>query len=182
MKGEGKKFEEDFKNSIPQDVLFIRLKDAGGWSNGDNTRFTIRNECDGIVFKSPLIYLTELKSHKGKSIPIKDVVRESEQKAKIEKGKKTRIEILCEYHRKPNVIAGVAFNFRDTEETYFVFVDKVQQFIDKGERASFPLVWIKENGIRIQQRKKVTRYRYDINTFFSEVESKIVYMKARIKR
>lgn len=170
MKGEGKKFEEDFKNSIPEDILFIRLKDAGGWSNGDNTRFTIRNECDGIMFKSPLIYLTELKSHKGKSIPIKDIVRESEQKAKEEKGKKTRLDILCEYNQKPNVMAGILINFRDVEETWFVPVDKVQQFISLAQRASIPIDWVRDKGIRIPQQKKISRYRYDINSFITCIE------------
>ena len=66
----GKKFEEDIKNSIDSTAFLYRLRDSGGsWQGGNKSRFTPSNICDFILFKSPRMYLLELKSHKGKSIP-----------------------------------------------------------------------------------------------------------------
>ena len=70
MKNTGKKFEEDIKKSIDDTAFLYRLKDSGGsWQGGNKGRFTPSNICDFILFKGSKLYLLELKSHKGKSIP-----------------------------------------------------------------------------------------------------------------
>ena len=68
---EGKKFEKDFENSIPQYTWYYRIKDSSSsWSNSNNSRFTQKSPCDYIIFKGGKLYLLELKSHNGKSIPL----------------------------------------------------------------------------------------------------------------
>lgn len=153
----GKKFEQDFKASMPDDVLFIRLKDAGGWGREETKRFTIKNECDAIVFKMPKLFMLELKSYKGKSISFDTCIRQYQ------------LDSLCKALPKKYVFAGYIFNFRDVEETYFVYADKVKEYVENADRKSFPIQWVRENGTIIEQTLKKTRYRYNIQKFIEDV-------------
>ena len=155
---EGKKFEEDFKKSVPDKWVFVRLKDAGGWGSSEETRFTIKNKCDNTIFATDKLYymMLELKSHLGKSIP-KTVFGKKDKH-----GKNYVIEELGKEKDKLNTFAGVAFNFRDVEETYLVHISKLYDFYYSDERASFSLQWVKDNGVRLEHVKKIKRYRYDL--------------------
>ena len=69
MKNPGKNFEKDFVDSIPDRCDITRLKDAGGWSNATNMRFTIKNPCDFVIYshahdniEQNYLYKLELKS------------------------------------------------------------------------------------------------------------------------
>lgn len=108
----------------------------------------VKNLCDFILYKIPNIYLLELKSHKGKSIPFGAI-------------HPYQIESLYQFSSIDGVVAGFVFNFRDMNETYFVDVVTVYQFYHVGERKSFSLKWTKENGIFIPQKLKRTRYQFD---------------------
>ena len=67
----GKQFEKDFKASVLDDQFYLRLNDAGGWSKSVDLRFTPSQLCDCLLFTRGTLYLLELKSHTGKSIPCK---------------------------------------------------------------------------------------------------------------
>lgn len=148
-KNAGKAFEEDFAKSVPTTMVLIRLKDGGGWSNAENTRFTPKNECDCILYDGNKFLMLEMKSHLGKSIP-KSVIKESQVKS------------LMKQAGKVNSLPGIVFNFRDLEETYFIDIEKVSKYYFAEERASFPIAWVRENGTRIIQQKKKVRYKYDV--------------------
>ncbi len=151
---EGKRFEEDFRRSTPPGVFVHRVKDAG--SSGQHL-FGVRNICDYILYRQPWLYLFELKSHKGKSIPF---------------GKLTEDQIggLCEVAtRKAGVVAGFIFNFRELAETYFVPAWRVSEFIYGGKRKSFPVEWCREVGKRVEQRLVRTRHRYDVDKLLREL-------------
>ena len=60
----GKTFEQEFKECVPPDYYLYRLKDDTSGFYG------VSNPCDYILFRSPYLFLVELKTHKGKSIPI----------------------------------------------------------------------------------------------------------------
>lgn len=65
----GKRFEMNFKKSaILHDIWILRLKDAGGWSESEQTRFTVDNPCDYILFTGAIVFPMELKAAKGKSV------------------------------------------------------------------------------------------------------------------
>ena len=146
----GKRFEQDIKNSMPENVFYYRLKDGtGAWGGGDNVRFQSTNICDCIVYDSHGLYLFELKSHKGKSIPF-TCIRESQLKQM--NGEKV-------YPALPYYI----FNMRDVEETYCIHADDVSNYINTTDRKSIPIVWMQENGYKVQQSKKRVRYNYDIH-------------------
>ena len=156
VKNPGKAFEEDFKNSIPEDILYIRLKDGGGWSNGTNTRFTVKNECDAILFREPYLYMLEFKSHKGKSLPLSCISYH-------------QLKSLNSMNKYKFVAAGFVINFRDLEETYFIHTDYIYQFAQEMERKSIPYDFVRDRGYRVQQRKKKVRYAYDVEQMLIDV-------------
>lgn len=158
----GKMFEQDFKKSVPEDVRYIRLKD-------DTSGFAgISNPCDCILYKMPLMYMLELKTHLGKSIPFGAISRNQFE----------GLRKSCEYS---GIVAGVVFNFRDLEKTYFVDGSKVYQFFKEGKRKSFPVDWCRDNGIEIHAKKKVTRYVYDIEKFLGEIENEKTKTKTQLQ-
>ena len=146
MKNEGKRFEEDFIKSLHPETWRLRLQDAGGWSNGNNTRFTISNPCDFIVHDGITLYMLELKSHKGKSIPFSCM---------------KQAEGLFLHCGHDNVIPGFILNFRDLEETYFLKADFVWLFMQESGRKSIDIKTCRESGTLITQNKVRVRYRYN---------------------
>ena len=151
-KNQGKKFEEDFKNSVPADVYIYKLKDAGGWSNATNTRFTINNICDYIMYSMPTLYLLELKSFKGKSLPYSNI-------------KNNQIKGLIDAAQTKGIKAGIVANFRELEKTYYIDIKELQEFYKESDRKSYPLELFEDRGQLIEQKKIVTRYKYNIEKF-----------------
>lgn len=150
----GKKFEEDFVKSIPDRCDVTRLKDAGGWSNATNMRFTSKNPCDFVVFSPDragdrgVLYKLELKSTQGKSLPFSNI-------------KEHQLDALCESDRK-GVKAWFVINFRSVNETYWVPAIFVRMQIEKGERKSLALAEARALGRLIKQSLIRVRYKYDL--------------------
>ena len=149
-KNPGKKFEEDFVKSIPARCDVTRLKDAGGWSNATNMRFTSNNPCDFIVFSGGdgMMYKIELKSTLGKSLPFGNI-------------KDHQLEELYQSSMK-GVQSLFIVNFRDISCTFRVSVAAIQAFINRTDRKSIPLSWFREYALTIPQTLKRTRWRYDL--------------------
>lgn len=142
----GKAFEQDFIKSVPEDWFKYRLNDSGGsWQGGDKARFTPSNICDFIVYNGKL-WLLELKSHKGKSIPISCI-------------RTKQVEGLLEAYKK-GTMAGYIFNFRDVNETYFLSANSLNAFLKTETRKSIPISNLRQYGTLIPQVKKRTRYGY----------------------
>jgi recombination protein U len=140
-KDAGKKFEEDFKASIPPDFYVERYKDDTAGFKG------VANPADYRLYKYPYTFLLELKSHKGKSLPL----------AKI---RDAQIKGLAKAVQHRGIYGGFIINYRDLEETYYVPVMAVIEFIYAKKRKSIPVEWCREQGELISQKKKVTRYAY----------------------
>lgn len=150
----GKQFEQDFKNSVPDNVFYYRFRDGtAAWGDKENTRFQQSNMCDCMIFDGAL-YLLELKSHKGKSIPYSAI-------------RKNQITELSKASTYKNIVAGFVANFRDVEKSFFVSAAKVEYFIAHENRKSIPLAWFEENGTQILQTKLKVHYRYDIEEFLA---------------
>ena len=99
---DGKKFENDFKSSVPDTCWIYRLRDnASSFSGGNNTRFASSNICDYILFDdmTRTLYLIECKSTKGTSVPLSMI-------------RNNQIEGLQEAS-KHNLVAGILVNFRN---------------------------------------------------------------------
>ena len=157
MKNEGKKFEEDFKKSVPETVYFYRLRDGtASWDGGENTRFQASNICDCLLYDGNF-YMFELKSHKGKSIPF-SAFRDVQV---------TELATACEY----GVKAGFVINMRDAEQTYYLTAMAVKEYTLTADRASIPLDYMKENGILLKAEKKRVRWRYDVSELLKSMEA-----------
>lgn len=142
-KDEGKKFEQDIKASIPPDFYTERYKDDTAGFYG------VSNPADYRLYKYPYTFLLELKTHKGKSIPI-DRIRPNQ------------IQGMYKAVQYKGIYAGFILSFRELEETYYIAVQDMIAFINSKERKSIPVDWCRENGVRIAQHKKRVRYSYDL--------------------
>lgn len=144
----GKQFEQDFKNSFDKDTYIYRLRDsANSWSNNDNSRFTTTNICDFIIYKNPYLLLAELKETKGKSLTI----------SRIRKNQYEGLKKAIGYQNMNPILVVL---FSDINECYKLDWEYVVEFIEKAERKSIPIEYIRDKGTRIGIEQKRTRYRY----------------------
>ena len=126
MGSAGKDFEQDFIKSVPESIYHYRFKDGtAAWGEGEKTRFQHQNVCDFLLFDGRM-FLLELKSHKGKSIPF-SCIRENQ------------LNELSIAENFSGIIPGMIFNFRDINKTYFVHIRHVYYYYYHADRKSFPL-------------------------------------------
>ena len=147
---EGKKFEEDFKKSMDKyNIWSYRLRDSSGsWSNSKGSRFTPKNICDYIAYNNWGLYLLELKSHKGSSLPFAAI---SDYQLK----RLSSIDYL-------GIKAYFIINMRDKGETYAIEALKIKNYIETSGRKSIPISFMENEGIEIKGTKRRTRYEYDV--------------------
>lgn len=143
-KGIGKIFEDEIKASIPPEFYTERYKDDTAGFYG------VSNPADYRLYKYPLTFLLELKTHKGKSIP-------------LDKIRPNQIQGMAKAVEHKGIYGGFIINYRDLEETYYIPVMDMVAFINSAERKSIPVEWCRENGVRIEQKKKKVRYTYDLS-------------------
>lgn len=159
-KDEGKLFEQDIRSSIPPEFFIERYKDDTAGFRG------VANPADFRIYKYPFTFLWELKTHKGKSIPLSKI-----------RGSQLRGMRKAEPYY--GVCCGFLLNYRDLEETYYVpfwmivrgyyFLNDDEEYEPiRGGRKSIPVEWCRENGVRIHQTKKRVRYSYDLSSVLGE--------------
>ena len=158
----GKKFENNFKNSVNTDEIFLhRFKDGTtGTVNGQMIRFKNKNLCDFLLFKDGLLVLVELKSFLGKSMPfsnIKDTVDEQQ----------TFLYNLRLEAKKNNVKAYMILNFRDLSETYAIDIHNFDEFYKMTNKKSINIDEVRQIGKQLFQHKKIKSFRYMIDDLFS---------------
>lgn len=150
MINSGKRFEQNFKDSVPEYVWCYRFKDGtSSWAGGD-TRFQATNICDFLVM-SDIMWLLELKHTKGVSLPFGNI-------------KDHQIEELYEANQYDNINAGLLVKLR--KNVFYVDINKVKDFIDNADRKSIPLDWFEEYGIKIPLKMKQVNYTLDLNSLF----------------
>ena len=166
MISEGKKFEMDFKKSIPEDVWFYRFKDGtanfAGKQN-DNVRFQASNICDCELYLDGL-FLFELKSHLGKSLPHSQFMT----------GDNTKIKHMNEMTAAMafGICAGVLINMRDVGETFFMYADHIIEHINSSGRKSISLDYMRDHGYRLKAEQKRVRWRYDVHDLLKHIRIK----------
>jgi recombination protein U len=154
---EGKKFEEDFKKSVPKEYWLYRFRDGtGNFAGGknENVRFQATNICDFEVVTNELVFLLELKSYKGASISFEGI-------------RSNQINQMSEIDHK-KIKAYFILNFREKEKTFAIEAKKLKEFMETTDRKSIPLQWCVDNGIQIIGEKKKVRFKYNLNNFFDE--------------
>lgn len=158
MKNKGKIFEESFKRSVPDDILYYRFKDGtANWEHNNIVRFQAKNVCDCMIYNGEELIFIELKNHKGKSIPIK-CIRENQR------------EELLRYSKYKNTKCVIVINFEDLEECYCLKIKDVDDFINKENRKSIPIEYCKEVGIMVNMKKLINNYRYDIKSMINDLK------------
>lgn len=171
IRNEGKKFEEDFKKSVPEDFYFYRLRDSGSSFNPTQEtglRFSWQNDYDCFIFYKDSFFPIELKSTQGTSMSI--------QFTKEEKGKMiklSQINGLMKAQKHEGVYAGFLLNFRKTEHTYWLSIKDFYLFYKFTNKKSINEKDIQENnGILIPQVKKRVRYTYDVKRMIEMIKGK----------
>lgn len=165
----GKIFENSIKKSIPDYALFYRLPDAAqSFCRGSSLRFSRKNPFDYLLFDSKrrTLFALELKTVGGKSISFE---RSEEDKGEIHYH---QIKGLNEWNKYDHVICGFIIEFREIETTLFIDIDSFNSLVETIQKKSFNIYDIRNSGIKhiiINQRKKRTRYDYDIDRLLSEI-------------
>ena len=150
MRNNGHIFEEEFKNSVPDYLYCKRLQVTGMNYRGTGS------EADFLIYLYPNLYLFELKSHKGKSIPF-SCIRDSQ------------LIGLSKASSFGGVYGGFIFNFRDLERTFYIPIERVYAYMLQDDRKSFSITWCEIVGIEVSQKKIRTRYVYNIEKLLNDI-------------
>lgn len=165
----GKRFESNFRNSVPDNVLYYRLKDsAQSFGCTSNLRFSLKNPCDCFLYQSPTLLALEMKSVATSSI--------SFERSKDDKGviHYHQIEGLRKFAKHKDVIAGFLLNFRHkngTEVCYFLHIKDFDFMISDIHKKSFNETDLQgHNPIIIESEIKKVNYRYNVSKFIADAQ------------
>ncbi len=150
--GPGKKFEQDFQNSVPTGFYYYRLRDAAGWRVGTDTRFTVSNDYDMFMFALGFLFAIELKTVKGKSISFKSLNPNQEMG-------------LMKAAAHEGVQSGVLVFLRASDEIFWVPIWEWVSAKARLERKSLGLDELRDIGIAVSFRRPRTRIRVDVYKF-----------------
>ena len=157
----GKRFEQNFKKSVPADVFYYRFKDGtSNWEHNGIARFQATNICDCMLFDGNRLYLLELKSVKGKSIPFSNLKRNNKDK---------RLEELLLTTYFKNIVAGIIIEFSTLDRAFFMHINDITDFIRASDRKSIPLDYFVEKGIEIEIIKKRVNNGFNVKKLLSEI-------------
>lgn len=158
MKNKGKIFEENFKRSVPNDIFYYRFKDGtGNWQHNDLVRFQASNICDCMLFDSKRLYLFELKSIQGKSIPFTNF-------------RDNQLKELSSAQCFNNIVPGVIIEFSTLNRAFFIEIANVMEYIQNGERKSIPLEYLEIEGIEVEVTKLRINSRFNIKKLLEEIK------------
>lgn len=145
----GKIFEFQIMNSIPNYMFKLRLKDTVMHFKNDT------NPCDMIVFYDGRFYMFELKSTQNTSLPFANIhyhqFKDLEMADKVE-----------------GLHAGFLIEMRNYNETYYLSIKKALDFVENSGRKSFPISFLREHGIKVEQTLKRTRYSFNMEKLITE--------------
>lgn len=168
-KNKGKQFEKDWKDSCPPEVYIERFKDSAMWSEKGNFQVKAsKNPCDYIMYYKPYLFLLEMKSTKGTSFSFSEKIIKQHQINKLLKAQEVK-----------GVVAGFLFNFRERETktttrenaVYFVPISRFIEFKESSDKKSVNEPDCRCLGIKVNQRKKITHFDYDVIDFIKKVSA-----------
>lgn len=158
MANPGKRFETDFKNSIPDDTYYLRLHDSSiGFDIENSTqRFALKSPFDCVLYRKGKMYALELKTTLLSSVSYlgsSPMIKEHQIKELIK---------ASEY----GITAGFILNFRKTEHTYFLPIAQFEFLRQTLDKKSFNEKDLQGLVIEIPQRKLRVNYRYDLSVLW----------------
>lgn len=150
----GKQFEKDFKESVPAGMFYYRFRDGtSSWGKESDTRFQPANICDCMIYNGKSLFMLELKSINGSSLPFSNI-RDNQLKE-------------LELSRQKGCIAGFVIFFRQLEECYFLDSYTVKNIIKNSERKSISLIECQQLGKKIPAQRKRINYKFDLVGFLA---------------
>ena len=163
----GKKFENRWKDCVPDYVLYYRLPDPPqSFNQSNNLRFSWKNPCDNFLFdgSTRTFFALELKSSKSKSFSF-EKEKGTYKTANIHYH---QIEALTKFAKIDFVKSGFIFNFRyedkNTERTYFQDIHDFNNMINEISKKSFnEKDLLQHNPILIEQTKILSPLRFAIS-------------------
>lgn len=154
VEGVGKRFENNFKHSIEvgldKDVDIYRLYDQTGGYAG------IKNICDFICYKKPVLFYVECKTVASYRFPFSNITDR-------------QFEGLLEKSKIDGVIAGVLINFREPNVTAFMDIRDLNHYMETGARSISS-----EECVRLGQKLEVLKQNpvncvYNTDKFFKDI-------------
>ena len=113
------------------------------------------------MFDGDYLYLLELKSTKGKSLPFSNI-------------KKHQINDLLWASEYANTICGLVIEFSELKECYFVEISQFKKFYDSANRKSIPINYLHENGIKISVENKKINSKFNVEKFINDVIERVI--------
>lgn len=166
----GKRFEADFKKSIPSYALLYRLPDSAQvFSRSNNLRFSLKNPFDYLMWdsKKHILYALELKTVAGKSITFE---RNKDENKEIHFH---QIQGLNQWDKYEGIVCGFIIEFRKLEKTVFINIKDFNRIIDLIPKKSFNYNDLDIYNIKhtiISQKKARTRFTYGVNEFLETIK------------
>lgn len=162
---DGKRFELNIKNSMPDNTYHQRIKDQSFDHTSTLMRFTQSNPYDFFVFFDGKLFLLELKSTKSKSFSV--------QTNKDEKGKMIKlhqIESLSYAEQFNNVHPAFLFNFRlDQDYCFYMPIGIFEDIMFKNGKKSINFDEIKMHSLAVESKKLKINYRYNLEKLFKTI-------------
>ena len=158
MKNTGKRFEDNFRESVGGELFFYRFRDGtSSWGGNGATRFQQTNICDCEIFDGERLFLLELKSVIGKSLPFNNI-------------KDHQLNELVEASCHKNIVAGFIIEFSSVDRCFFIGAREMDWYIKNSGRKSVPLSYLESKGLEIGVNKLRVNIRLDIEKFIKEVK------------
>lgn len=153
----GKKFEEQFKKSISNDIFLYRLKDSTATFSSNNTSFAVHNISDFFAFYNNKLYFLELKCHRGKSLPFNCI-------------RKTQITEMIKASKYNNIESYFVINFYESNDDviFFINANDVYKEMQKGQRKSLSIDFCYKKAILVSKYKKRINEYYYLDEFFKK--------------
>lgn len=111
---------------------------------------------DCILFGNRTLFLCELKSHNGKSIPF-NCVRENQ------------IEQLTKAAQFPFIVPALVIFFPDVERCFAIHILDWNNLVDASKKKSANIAEIAQAGFEVGVKKLKTNYRYDVQTMMNDL-------------
>ena len=154
----GKRFENAFRNSVGDKIFFYRFRDGtSSWGESDLTRFQQTNMCDCELFDGNRLFLLELKSIMGKSLPFSKI-------------KEHQLKELNEASNYKNIVSGFIIEFSSVDRCFYISARDMKDYIENSGRKSIPISYLETNGLEIEVKKLRVNIRLNIQKFVEEVQ------------
>lgn len=166
----GKKFEKNFKASVPKDFYYLRLNDPAVGFTGGTSSYAVSNPFDCLIYTGRMLHCLELKSKNG-AITYWREDFEADGKKHTFEIKKHQILGLQKAAGHEGVFAGIIVNFRHVGETWYLPIASFLSYTGALDKKSINQKDAADmGGIPVQTKKLKVNERYDVRALTGVIE------------